>query len=274
MQRPALGRTLALSLALALAAPAVFAQQAQTAAETAQSESQRLNAWFEQKYEEELRFSPIRLTFLGRKELYDRLDDMSEQAMDQQLAWHKATVAEMESKFDRDALDDEAKLSWDLWKLQYENAAESNRYRRNVYVFNQMQGAQSFLPTFLINFHKVETEADYLAYLSRLREARRAMSQMLELARRNADDGYRMPGFAYDGVLKEARAVVTGAPFDQGKDSALWADLQAKADALVKSGAIDEARATALKAQARQALLDNIQPGYRELIAWADADRA
>ena len=32
MQRPALVRTLALSLALALAAPAVFAQQAQTAA--------------------------------------------------------------------------------------------------------------------------------------------------------------------------------------------------------------------------------------------------
>ena len=274
MQRPALVRTLALSLALALAAPAVFAQQAQAAAQTAQSESHRLNAWFEQKYEEELRFSPIRLTFLGRKELYDRLDDMSEQAMDQQLAWRKATVAEMESKFDRDALDDEAKLSWDLWKLQYENAAESNRYRRNVYVFNQMQGAQSFLPTFLINFHKVGTEADYLAYLARLQEARRAMSQMLELARRNADDGYRMPRFAYDGVLKEARAVITGAPFDQGKDSALWADLQAKADALVKSGAIDEARATALKAQARQALLDNIQPGYRELIAWADADRA
>ena len=81
----------------------------------------------------------------------------------------------------------------------------------------------------------------------------------------NADDGYRMPRFAYDGVLKEARAVITGAPFDQGKDSALWADLQAKADALVKSGAIDEARATALKAQARQALLDNIEPGYRDI---------
>ncbi|MGY1520142.1 DUF885 domain-containing protein [Luteimonas sp. A482] len=274
MQRPALVRTLALSLALALAAPAVFAQQAQTAAETVRSESQRLNAWFAQKYEEELRFSPISLTFLGRKELYDKLDDMSEQAMDQQLAWRKATVVEMEANFDRDALDDEAKLSWDLWKLQYENAAAANQYRRNVYVFNQMQGAQSFLPTFLINFHKVETEADYLAYLARLQEARRAMTQMLELARRNAGDGYRMPRFAYDGVLREARAVITGAPFDEGKDSALWADLQAKAASLVKAGAIDAARATALQAQARQALLDNIQPGYRELIAWAEADRA
>ena len=204
MQRPALVHALALSLALSLAAPGAFAQQPApvATATSAQTEPQRLNAWFEQKYQEELRFSPIALTFLGRKDLYDRLDDMSEQAQDERLAWRKASVEEMESRFDREALDDEAKLSWDLWKLQYENAAAGNRFRRNVYVFNQMQGAQSFLPTFLINFHKVENEADYTAYLARLKEARRAMGQLLELARRNADAGYRMPRFAYDGVLE------------------------------------------------------------------------
>jgi uncharacterized protein (DUF885 family) len=275
MQRPALAHTLALSVALALAAPG-FAQQQATApaaAQTAQSESQRLNAWFEQKYEQELRFSPIALTFLGRKELYDQLDDMSEQAQDERLAWRKATVEEMEAQFDRDALDEEARLSYDLWKLQYENAAASDRFRRNGYVFNQMQGAQSFVPTFLINFHKVETEADYRAYLARLAQARRAMGQLLELARRNAGEGYRMPRFAYDGVLTEARAVVTGAPFGEGPDSALWADLQAKADGLVKSGKIDAGRAAALKGEARQALLANIKPAYDELIAWAEADR-
>src|SRR5690606_7818269 len=168
MHRPALVRALVLSIALAMAAPVAFAHEQAPAAEAAQSESRRLNAWFADKYERQLQFSPIALTFLGRKELYDQLDDMSEQARDAQLAWHKATVAEMEANFDRDALDDEARLSWDLWKLQYENAAAANAYRRNVYVFNQMQGAQSFLPTFLINFHKVDTEADYQAYIARL----------------------------------------------------------------------------------------------------------
>ena len=33
-----------------------------------------------------------------------------------------------------------------------------------------MAGLQSFLPTFLIGFHKVESEADYVAYVSRIRE--------------------------------------------------------------------------------------------------------
>src|SRR5690606_32213992 len=152
------------------------------AASAAQRQSQRVNARLGQKYQDELRFSPITLTFLGRNELYDQLDDMCEHGQDARLAWPKATVQEMAARFHRDALDDEARLSWDLWKLQYDNAAASSAFRRNVYVFNQMQGAQSFLPTFLINFHKVATEADYLAYLSRLKEARRAMGQMLELA--------------------------------------------------------------------------------------------
>jgi len=40
------------------------------------SETERINAWFEEKNEEQLQFSPIQLTVLGRKELYDQIDDM------------------------------------------------------------------------------------------------------------------------------------------------------------------------------------------------------
>src|SRR5690606_11261942 len=129
-------------------------------------------------------------------------------------------------------------------------------------------------PTFLINFHRVDEEADYLAYLRRIEAVPRAFGQMLERAKRNAAAGYRMPRFAYDGVLDEARKVVGGAPFGEGEDSALWADLQAKADALAKAGKVDAARAAELKSLARAALLAQVQPAYAELIAWAEADRA
>ena len=276
MRHPAVARTLALSVALALACPA-FAQDAAPAppsaeATEAQSETQRLNRWFAEKYAEELRFSPILLTFLGRKELYDQLDDVSEAAQDRQLAWKKATVDELEATFDYDRLDDEAKLSYDLWKLQYENARDAAQVRDHVYVFNQMQGPQSTLPTLLINFHKVDDESDYLAYLSRLRAIRPRFEDMVARAKRNADAGYRMPRFAYEGVLRESGKLVSGAPFGDGPDSALWADLQAKADALAKKGAIDGKRAAELKAEAREALLTSVQPAYAGLMAWAEGD--
>lgn len=277
MGQPSAVRTLSLAVALALAcgsAPArdTSAQDqatAQVAAE--QSETQRLNAWFEKKYEEELQFSPIQLTFLGRKDRNDQLDDMSVEAEERVLAWRKASVEEMEATFDYAALDDEAKLSYDLWKLQYENARDAVAFRENRYVFNQMQGPQSFLPTFLISFHRVDTEADYLAYLSRVEAVPRAIGQLLDRAKANVAAGYQMPRFTYEGVLDESRKVVTGAPFDDGPDSALWADLQKEADALVEKGEIDAARATALKARAREALVANVLPAYASLIAWAEA---
>ena len=59
----------------------------------APDDTARINAWFEKKYEEQLAFSPIQQTFLGRKSA--AIDDMSIAAQDRQLAWQRASVAEM-----------------------------------------------------------------------------------------------------------------------------------------------------------------------------------
>lgn len=236
------------------------------------AETARLNQWFEKKYEEQLHFSPIQLTFQGRKDLYDQLDDMSEKAQRDQVAWQKASVEEMEKSFDYAKLDDEAKLSYDLWKLQYENARDGLPFLVDGYAFDQMNGAQNFLPTFLISFHKVEDEGDYKAYVSRIAATGRAFDQLLERARASAKQGIRPPKFAYEGVIEQSKKVIAGAPFAAGKDSAIWADAQAKADELVKAGKIDAARAAALKEDARKALLEQFKPAYERVIAWSEEE--
>jgi uncharacterized protein (DUF885 family) len=247
-----------------VAAPAV-----DPAAETA-----RLNAWFETKYEEELKFSPIRLTFLGRKELYDQIDDMSRQAADAQLAWRKATVDELESQFKYESLSDEGKLSVDVWKLQYERAKEAADFRDNQYVFNQMRGPQSFLPTLLINFHRVDNEADLEAYIARLGAVPRAFDQLLEQARAASAKGNFAPKFAYAGVIDQSKKVIAGAPFGDGADSALWADLKKEIDALQAAGTITAERATELKDMGSKVLVEQVKPAYERVIAWAEEDMA
>lgn len=57
----------------------------------AADETARLNAWFEARFEEQLAFSPIQQTFLGRKS--GAIDDMSLAAQDRLLEWQRATVA-------------------------------------------------------------------------------------------------------------------------------------------------------------------------------------
>ena len=287
MRTPFARSSLAVALALALPLGLVACKQSAADAPPAgssgaavqaspgsdqQSETARLNAWFDEKYEEQLQFSPIQLTFLGRKELYDQIDDLSTAGIRKQAAWLQATVGEMEGKFDYDALDPEAQLSWDLWKKQAERAQAGLAFLEHGYPFDQMNGMQSQAPMFMINFHKVDEESDYVAYVSRLRKFGTAFDQLLERGRASSASGIRPPRFAYEGVIEQSRKVISGAPFDDGGDSALWADAQAKADALAKDGKITAERADELKQDARQALLEVVKPAYERVIAFAESE--
>ena len=268
----------ALSLALLAACASTPPSSLETAPATttaqaaATSEDARINAWFERKYEEQLQFSPIQMTFLGRKDRYSELDDMSREAGKKQLAWMVAALDEMKSTFDYDALGDTAKLSGALFEYQVQNAKAADQFTAHGYPFEQMGGMQSQMPTFMIGFHKVDDESDYTAYIARLRQVPRAFGQLMDHVRNSAEQGIRPPRFAHEGVIEQATKVITGAPFTDGEDSALWADAQAKADALVKAGKIDAARATELKAEARAALVEAVKPAYDEVLAWFKAD--
>ena len=280
--RPVLALTpLALALSLAVLLPACSRPSGDAGAPAATSateaatpeqiaaESARLNAWFDDQYEQLLQFSPIQLSFLGRKDLNDRLDDMSEAGIRKQEAWLAASVQAMESGFDYDKLDPETRLSWDLWKRQYETARDGLPFLLDGYPFDQMSGMQNLAPTFLINFHTVDDEKDYLAYVSRLQQVPVAFDQLLERAAASAAQGIGPPKFAWEGVIDQSRKVVSGAPFSAGPDSALWADAQAKADALAKDGKITAERAAELKEQAKKALLEHVAAGYARVIAFA-----
>src|SRR5690606_35056345 len=169
MPMPFPRRPLVLALALALPfglvackqpatdAPASAADGAATVSATdRQAESARLNAWFDKKYEEQLQFSPTQMTFLGRKDKYDQVDDVSEAGIRKLAAWQQASVQEMEAGFDYDKLDPEAQLSWDLWKKQADTAQAGLQFLEDGYPFNQMFGMQTQAPTLIINFHRSE----------------------------------------------------------------------------------------------------------------------
>lgn len=257
-----------LLLMLCVAVPAATAPPQESIA----TESRRLNAWFERKFEEELRFSPMALTRLGRKELNDQLDDLSVAASEKRLRWRRASVREMESRFRYALLDEETRLSWDLWKYQYEAEKADLPWVLNNYPFEQMGGMQSELPTFLITKHSVDTEADMLAYIARVKAVPVAMDQLLARAQASAKRGIRPPRFAFEGVIEQSRKVITGAPFGPGEDSALWADMQAKIDALVTKGGVTPSRIPELQQASREALVGYLKPAYEKLIAWEEKD--
>ena len=244
----------------------------QPVTQSEQSETQRLNAWFEEKYQQQLQQSPMQMTFLGRKDRYGEVDDMSIEAEQEQLAWLKGTVDELKSSFDYDKLSNEAKTSYDVWVYQYEQAKRNAEFRQYDYVFDQMRGAHTFMPQFLLNFHRVDTKADMDAYISRLGEGARALEQLLVRAEKQVEQGIRAPRFAYELIIEESEKVITGAPFTEGEDSAFMADANKKIDGLLAQELIDQQTAEALRTEAADVLYKRVMPVYEQIIGFFESD--
>ena len=141
-------------------------------------------------------------TSLGDKTDYDQIDDFSLAAEQRDLEWLRESVSTMQSEFDYAELNDDGKLSYDMWKFSLERAEAGVPYRQHGYIFGR-GGPHAYLPNFLINFHRVDTVADLDAYVSRLKEIDRVFAQLLERSRAASAAGIRQPRFGYDFALAE-----------------------------------------------------------------------
>ncbi len=231
-----------------------------------------INTWFDEKFEEELAFSPIRQTALGRKTDYDKIDDFSREAAEEQVAWWNQAVADMEANFDYDALSDDAKLSYDMFRFRAEQAAKAGEFLDQEYVLHQMGAAHTSLPSFLLSQHTVDNESDMQAFIARISGIGTAMDQLLSRAQANAEAGTRPPRFSYEAVIAESEKLTSGAPFDDGEPSALWTGAQDHLAQLVADGAITQERADELSEEARLALTESLAPAYGRIVEWFKED--
>ncbi|WP_339712951.1 DUF885 domain-containing protein [uncultured Kriegella sp.] len=227
-------------------------------------QSEELNTWFDLKYEELLQMSPLSLTVQGRKDQYDKIDDMSKEAEDKKLAWYTESINELKERFDYENLNDTDQTSYDLWGYQYETLKEGKAYRDMSYVFDQMRGYHTSLPSYLINFHKVDSIADMNAYISRIQETGRAINQLIDRAKDQAALGILPPKFTFEIVIGQAKGLLSGAP--------VLEDMKRKIDTLLAAEKIASEEATALKAQSESAIKDYFTPAYENLISWLEGE--
>ncbi len=224
----------------------------------------RINDWFAARYEEDLARSPMRRTYLGIKTDQDRLDDVSQAGIDEQYAITQARAQELQNLFDMEKLSPQEKISYRLFLYNAENIKNNYEFQNNEYVFTHMSGEHANWPTFMINFHKVETVKDARDYIARLKGAKLYFSQLRARAEAQADKGILLPKFVYPKLISASENIITGAPFDTDSttDSPLLKDIKSKINALSISGADKEA----LIEQAKAALLESVLPAYNDLI--------
>ncbi len=229
-------------------------------------ESKRLNDWFAARYEEQLARSPMSRTFLGLADGMDQLDDISQIALNEEIKLAKSWLDELRREFDIDRLDDQTRLSYRLFEADVEDQLATHGVSKNDYIFSHMSGPHTNLPSFLINYNKVGSVEDAEAYISRLRAVKTYLGQAQARAETQFEDGVSMPKFVYAKVSAASRNVISGAPFETGDDSPLWADLRSKIEQLDTTNTKKET----LLSDAKDALLTSVQPAYLSLISMFD----
>jgi len=229
-----------------------------------ESQTEAINDWFEARYQEELAKSPTSQTYFGFKEGLDKLDDVSQAALDENYALGQQSVADMRDQFSLANLDKQGKISYRLFEYNGNVAKAEHEFEGHEYVFNHMAGPHSEFPTFMVNFHAVKSVEDARAYIARLNAAKRYLGQYQTRAEVQAEAGILLPKFVYAKLTTSSRNVITGAPFTDGDDSPLYADIKAKIAGLED---VSQADKDALLGQAQQALLTSVAPAYESLIA-------
>lgn len=231
----------------------------------------QLNSFFEDYDKTELANSPLSKSFRGIRDAdYGKLDDPSDAAAVADYERGQAALADMEKQFGKRALNPASQLSYRLFQARAERARASFAFRRNDYIFDQMNGVQSQIPAIMINIHQVANKEDAGAYVSRLYAAGPFVESLVAQSAERADDGIIVPDWVFPYVISDAKNIISGAPFDEGEASPLFADLKQKVDAL----SIPDSDKADLMARGEEALLDSLAPAYRKLIAEMERQQA
>lgn len=253
--------TSTLPLIAALLATAFSATPAPaTAATTADA---RLNVFLDAAYDAQVALSPEQLTRLGIKRDYGKLDDHTQAGADRALALIRSQIAQMKRDFDPATLGREGRLSYALFATAGVRAEEEARWRDHQFTFTAAGSPTSDIPVFLINNHRVDNVADADAYVSRLRDVKRVMAEVVADYETRVGKDVIEPRLIFAPSIADARKVITGAPFSAGPDTPLWADFKSKVENLN----IDRAAKAKLLAHGEAALKGPFLEGYEQVIA-------
>ncbi|UTW45832.1 DUF885 domain-containing protein [bacterium SCSIO 12696] len=226
------------------------------------SESARLTDFFAKNFEQDLKDSPMRQSYLGYKWDYDKWNTITEVKADADAQKRRQRLQAI-SQFDQNQLNDKEKLSLTINRLALERSENNDEFRHHTYIMHQFRAWHTRVPSFLINIHRVTELSDAEAYVSRLEKVAPLFNQVVDQLRLREAKGVFPPKWSYDQMIVASRNVISGQPFDDSESlSTIWSDFNHKVDTLE----LDSKQADKLKQKAKDALLTSVKPAYENII--------
>ena len=189
----------------------------------------------------------------------DELTDVSLARQDRLRQKLRDDLATLRS-YDREALSEDGKLSYDVLEYFLAMQEEGDAFRFHNYPANQLFGFQSGLPTFMATQHRVSTQGDADDYNARLDQFDTYFAQQMEGVRLRVEKGIVPPSFVVEKVLAEARNFVATRP----EQNVLYTSLAEKLDAL--DPGIEAGQRQRILATTRQRIEQVVYPAMQTLV--------
>ena len=231
--------------------------------EPEKSASDRLHDFFEDSYHKTLARYPIQQTWRGVKDDYDKLNNLSDEYVTQSHTLLQQELNYLHDNINYPALNTRDQLFYRLFETSTEQDLADYQWRFHDYPINQMWGRQNTIPSLLLNDHSISSISDARAYIGRLLATAGYLDQIIAKLKASQERGIIAPQFVFPKAIASSKGVISGFPFDDsGQDNVLLADFKKKISGLdLSSEERDQ-----LAAEAEQALLTSVGPGYQKLI--------
>tara|TARA_B110000438_G_scaffold302664_1_gene361088 strand:+ start:2590 stop:4410 length:1821 start_codon:yes stop_codon:yes gene_type:complete len=229
------------------------------------NESNKANMFFENIFQDKVNRSPEFKMSLGIKEDQGSWDDNSERSSKISLERTKSELRWLKKNIDYQQLDEQTKLSFDLFVYEAERTISNYKYRYHNYPFNQMFGLQSDIPADLINMHNVDNAQDANNYISRLSKIPILFKHAIVGLEKRRNMGIIPPEFVFPHIIRDCKNMITNEPFENSRiNSTLLDDFSKKVYALD----IKKNEKERLIAKARETLIQYVKPAYQSIITY------
>lgn len=230
------------------------------------AESAKANAFFDRVFDATVDRDPVQQSILGIRKDYGKWTDINDAHAKKELEFVKNDLDSLHKLINKDALDEQAKISYRLFEEQCNQTIDNFKWRFYSYPITQMGGPHVDIPTFLINVHLVKDKSDAEAYISRLNGIDPLFDQLLENLKTCEAGNIIPPKFVFPYVLNDCKSMISGQPFDKsGTINPLLEDITKKVNDLKDA---DDATKKDLIARATSAMVTSVKPAYEKLIAY------
>ena len=228
-----------------------------------EAEVKKARQFFESVFQDTVLESPEFQASLGYKSNYDKWDDITWQASRQRAYRAKDDLAYLEKNIDFDKLDESSKISYRLMVKRLQRTIDNDNFIFHNYLITHRGGKHSSIPSFLINYHRIDEEQDVKDYISRLRNVEPLMDDLILQLKLRQDVKKVAPAFVFPQAIKTSENIISGYPFEETKkQNVIYEDFMKKLNALEMSDAMKLRYQSEMEA----VLVTIVNYSYRKLI--------